>query len=98
MPIAADTGGLREVVPLEGAGLRFRASDPEHLAEAAVQVLSDEQLSQKMIAEGLAHIRLFDWEDVAGAPWISTTKYCRYLISIRVFVGAWHAEPFRQLS
>ena len=64
--IAADTGGLREVVPLEGAGLRFRASDPEHLAEAAVQVLSDEQLSQKMIAEGLAHIRLFDWEDVAG--------------------------------
>ena len=64
--IAADTGGLREVVPLEGAGLRFRASDPEHLAEAAIQVLSDEQLSQKMIAEGLAHIRLFDWEDVAG--------------------------------
>lgn len=64
--IAADTGGLREVVPLEGAGLRFRASDPEHLAEAAIQVLSDERLSQKMIAEGLAHIRLFDWEDVAG--------------------------------
>lgn len=64
--IAADTGGLREVVPLEGAGLRFRASDPEHLAEAAIQVLGDEHLSRKMIAEGLAHIRLFDWEDVAG--------------------------------
>ena len=64
--IAADTGGLREVVPLEGAGLRFRASDPEHLAEAAIQVLSNPDLSQKMIAEGMAHIRLFDWEDVAG--------------------------------
>jgi glycogen(starch) synthase len=63
--IAADTGGLREVVPLEGAGLRFRASDPGHLAEAAVQVLSDEDLSRRMVEEGLSHIRLFDWADVA---------------------------------
>ncbi len=63
--IAADTGGLREVVPLEGAGLRFRASDPEHLAEAAIQVLSDEDLSRRMVEEGLSHIRLFDWTDVA---------------------------------
>jgi glycogen(starch) synthase len=63
--IAADTGGLREVVPLEGAGLRFRASDPEHLAEAAIQVLSDDDLSRRMVEEGLTHIRLFDWNDVA---------------------------------
>jgi len=63
--IAADTGGLREVVPVEGAGLRFRASDPEHLAEAAIQVLSDEALSRQMVEEGLSHIRLFDWTDVA---------------------------------
>jgi glycogen(starch) synthase len=63
--IAADTGGLREVVPLEGAGLRFRASDPEHLAEAAIQVLSDADLSRRMVEEGLSHIRLFDWTDVA---------------------------------
>ncbi|MGK2932894.1 MAG: glycosyltransferase family 4 protein [Solirubrobacterales bacterium] len=63
--IAADTGGLREVVPIEGAGLRFRASDPEHLAEAAIQVLGDKELSQRMVEEGLAHIRMFDWADVA---------------------------------
>ena len=31
--IVADTGGLREVVPHEEAGLRFRAHDPEALAE-----------------------------------------------------------------
>jgi glycogen(starch) synthase len=62
--IAADTGGLREVVPIEGAGLRFRASDPEHLAEAAIQVLGDDELSQRMVEEGLAHIRMFDWADV----------------------------------
>ncbi len=63
--IAADTGGLREIVPVEGAGLRFRASDPEHLAEAAIQVLGDEDLSRQMVSEGLSHIRLFDWADVA---------------------------------
>lgn len=64
--IAADTGGLREIVPLEGAGLRFRPKDPEHLAEAAIQVLSDEGLSRRMVEEGLDHIRRFDWDDVAG--------------------------------
>ena len=63
--IAADTGGLREVVPLEGAGLRFRVSDPEDLADVAIQVLSDADLSRRMVEEGLAHIRLFDWNDVA---------------------------------
>ncbi|MGA1212242.1 MAG: glycosyltransferase family 4 protein [Solirubrobacterales bacterium] len=64
--IAADTGGLREVVPLEGAGLRFRASDPEDLAEAALDVLADEDLARRMVQEGLEHIRRFDWSDVAG--------------------------------
>src|SRR5439155_25303732 len=33
--IVADTGGLREVVPHEEAGLRFRARDPEALVEVA---------------------------------------------------------------
>ena len=42
--IVADTGGLREVVPHEEAGLRFRARDPEELAEAAIRVLSDDEL------------------------------------------------------
>lgn len=64
--IAADTGGLREVVPLEGAGQRFRASDPDHLAELAVEVLSDGALRQTMIQEGLSHIKQFDWDEVAG--------------------------------
>ena len=31
--IVADTGGLREVVPHNEAGLRFRARDPEALGE-----------------------------------------------------------------
>ena len=39
--IVADTGGLREVVPHNEAGLRFRARDPEALGEMVERVLTD---------------------------------------------------------
>jgi glycogen synthase len=63
--IVADTGGLREVVPHEEAGLRFRSRDPEALADVAVRVLADDALGQRLVADGLEHIRRFDWGDVA---------------------------------
>ena len=63
--IVADTGGLREVVPHEEAGLRFRAHDPEALAEVAVRVLSDDELGRRLVAEAYEHLRRFDWGDVA---------------------------------
>jgi glycogen synthase len=63
--IVADTGGLREVVPHEEAGLRFQARDPEALAEMAMRVLGDERLGGRLVSEGLDHIRRFDWGDVA---------------------------------
>jgi glycogen synthase len=63
--LVADTGGLREVVPHEEAGLRFRARDPEALTEMAVRVLDDEQLGERLVSEGLEHIRRFDWADIA---------------------------------
>jgi glycogen(starch) synthase len=63
--LVADTGGLREVVPHEEAGLRFRARDPAALAEMAVRVLDDQQLGERLVSEGLEHIRRFDWADVA---------------------------------
>jgi glycogen synthase len=64
--IVADTGGLREVVPDEGAGLRFTASDPEALAEVAIRVLSDADLEARLIAEAKEHVLRFDWADVAA--------------------------------
>jgi glycogen(starch) synthase len=63
--IVADTGGLREVVPHEEAGLRFRAHDPDALAEVAVRVLSDDELGRRLVAEAYEHVRRFDWGDVA---------------------------------
>jgi glycogen(starch) synthase len=64
--IVADTGGLREVVPHEEAGLRFAARDPEALAEVAIRVLSDPELEARLIAEAKEHVRRFDWGDVAA--------------------------------
>jgi glycogen(starch) synthase len=63
--IVADTGGLREVVPDEAAGLRFAARDPEALAEVAIRVLTDPELEQRLIVEAKEHVLSFDWADVA---------------------------------
>jgi len=63
--IVADTGGLREVVPHEDVGLRFRSRDPEALAEVAIRVLSDDELGRRLVAEAHEHVRRFDWADVA---------------------------------
>src|SRR5688572_11525085 len=63
--LVADTGGLREVVPHEEVGLRFRARDPESLASVAVRVLADDELGRRLVAEAYEHVRSFDWADVA---------------------------------
>jgi glycogen(starch) synthase len=63
--IVADTGGLREVVPHEEVGLRFRARDSEALAEVATRVLSDDELGRRLVAEAYDHLRRFDWNDIA---------------------------------
>ncbi len=63
--IVADTGGLREVVPHDEVGLRFRARDPESLAEMTIRVLEDAELCRRLTAEAFNHLRRFDWDDVA---------------------------------
>jgi glycogen(starch) synthase len=63
--IVADTGGLREVVPHDEVGLRFRARDPESLAEMTVRVLEDAELCRRLVAEAIEHLGRFDWADVA---------------------------------
>jgi glycogen(starch) synthase len=63
--IVADTGGLREVVPNEDVGLRFRSRDPASLATMMERVLSDEPLRERLIAEASEHVLRFDWADIA---------------------------------
>jgi glycogen(starch) synthase len=63
--IVADTGGLREVVPHEGVGLRFRARDPRSLAEMVERVLTDDALRDRLVTEASEHVLRFDWADIA---------------------------------
>ena len=63
--IVADTGGLREVVPHNEAGLRFRARDSAALGEMVERVLTDRGLRERLVAEGSEHVLRFDWADVA---------------------------------
>jgi glycogen(starch) synthase len=63
--LVADTGGLREVVPHEDVGLRFRSRDPDSLARFAIRLLSDERLRRRVVAEAYGHVERFDWADVA---------------------------------
>ena len=64
--IVADTGGLREVVPRgRRVGLRFRASSVRSLERMAFQLLTDDELRERLVAEAGEHVLRFDWADVA---------------------------------
>jgi glycogen(starch) synthase len=64
--IVADTGGLREVVPLgERVGLRFHGGDAEHLGVMIERLLVDEELRDRLVTEASEHVLRFDWDDVA---------------------------------
>ena len=63
--LVADTGGLREVVPNDEVGLRFRSRDPESLGRMAERLLTDGELRDRLIAEASEHVLTFDWADVA---------------------------------
>jgi glycogen synthase len=64
--IVADTGGLREVVPLgERVGLRFNGGDAEHLGTMIERLLVDDRLRDRLVTEASEHVLRFDWDDVA---------------------------------
>jgi glycogen synthase len=63
--LVADTGGLREVVPNEDVGLRFRSRDPGSLGAMAERLLTNEELRDRLVAEASEHVLTFDWGDVA---------------------------------
>jgi len=63
--LVADTGGLREVVPNDDVGLRFRSRDPDSLGQMARRLLTDSELRERLVAEASEHVLGFDWADVA---------------------------------
>ena len=63
--LVADTGGLREVVPNDDVGLRFRSRDADSLGQMAERLLTDSDLRDRLVTEASEHVLTFDWADVA---------------------------------
>jgi len=64
--IVADTGGLREVVPVgERVGLRFNGGDAVHLGVMIERLLVDDRLRDRLVTEASEHVLRFDWDDIA---------------------------------
>jgi len=64
--VVADTGGLREVVPVEGTvGLRFPSRDATALRAVLERVLTNDGVRAQLVAEAREHVLRFDWGEVA---------------------------------
>jgi glycogen synthase len=64
--VVADTGGLREVVPVDGTvGLRFPSRDAGALRAVLERILADDDARRQLVAEAREHVLRFDWAEVA---------------------------------
>lgn len=66
--IASDIGGHREMIKHGETGLLFTPEDPNELAQTVVKLLSDDQLKEKLVANGLAYVtHTRNWKNTASA-------------------------------
>jgi glycogen(starch) synthase len=65
--IAADTGGLRELVVHDATGLRFSPGDPASLASAILRLLTDERLDRRLVLDARRMLNdQFSWSSIAA--------------------------------
>jgi glycogen(starch) synthase len=64
--IAADTGGLRELVVHDATGLRFSPGDPASLAGAILRLLTDARLDRRLTLDARRMLNdQFSWPSIA---------------------------------
>jgi glycogen(starch) synthase len=64
--IAADTGGLRELVVHDATGLRFEPGDPASLAGAILRLLTDARLDRRLTLDARRMLNdQFSWTSIA---------------------------------
>jgi len=64
--IAADTGGLRELVVHDATGLRFEPGDPASLASAILRLLTDARLDRRLTLDARRWLNDgFSWQSIA---------------------------------
>ena len=92
--IAADTGGLRELVVHDATGLRFTPGDPASLARTALRLLRDRRLDQRLTVDARRMINdQFSWRSIARQ---TLGVYERAIIEERELRGA-PRVPLRQI-
>lgn len=65
--IAADTGGLRELVVHGETGLRFEPGDPASLAAAVLRILTDRRLDKRLVVDARRMLNdQFSWPSIAA--------------------------------
>ena len=65
--IAADTGGLRELVVHDATGLRFSPGDPASLAGAILRLLTDARLDHRLTLDARRMLNdQFSWPSIAA--------------------------------
>jgi glycogen synthase len=65
--IAADTGGLRELVVHDATGLRFSPGDPASLAAAILRLMTDERLDRRLTLDARRWLNEgFSWPSIAA--------------------------------
>jgi len=63
--VASDIAGYRGVLEQTGGGRLFRAGDSGALAEALIDLLSDEEKRLDLAESGLERVKAFSWEHLA---------------------------------
>ncbi len=64
--IAADTGGLRELVVHDATGLRFKPGDPASLATMVLRILTDARLAHRLVLDARRMLdEEFSWRSIA---------------------------------
>lgn len=63
--VAADTGGLGELIRHEVNGLKFKPGDSESLANQVIRLLADPRLGEGMIKRAREDVDNYSWEGIA---------------------------------
>ena len=64
--VSTNVGGIPDLVGDVGAAKLVAPRDPEAMANAALQLLTDSALRSSQVQAGLKHVRRFTWEEVRG--------------------------------
>ena len=64
--IGSNVGGIPDIIKDGKTGLLFRQKDSDDLADKMMSILSDEQLSNRLVKEGTAHVQQhYTWDIIA---------------------------------